>query len=29
MILIGSKAIKHWFPDFKRKPVEKTITVYE
>lgn len=22
MVLIGSKAIKHWFPDFKREPVD-------
>ena len=29
MILIGSHAIKHHFPDFKREPKDKDFIVFE
>ena len=29
MILIGSSAIKFWYPDFPREPKVKTVTVFE
>ena len=29
MILVGSKAIKHWFPDFKRQPADTDWIVFE